>query len=286
MSNRIKSAFSLIEIAIVVLVIGLIVAGIAQAGRLVQKSAISAARSTTNSSPVALIDDLVLWLETTSEKSFNPDEAENGLTVSLWTDINPKSQNNATQSTTTARPTYREKSINNLPALEFDGTTDFMNLPDGTIPYGNTPYTFFFVAKANSIATSNNLIFSGTASANNSLTLYTETNGTLTNSWSASDYNFGAGSSLTSYNIIAVTYSNTPTLQRIGYINGVAATANTPAAVRNSTGTNNIIGSRLGTADFLNGRLAEIIVYRRALETDERKDIENYLSRKWKIKVQ
>src|ERR1051325_5743143 len=99
MSSRIKRAFSLIEIAIVVLVIGLIVAGIAQAGRLITKSTLTSARSTTNSSPVPLVDNLVLWLETTSEESFNASEAKDGLKVSFWKNIAPNAPGglNATQ---------------------------------------------------------------------------------------------------------------------------------------------------------------------------------------------
>jgi prepilin-type N-terminal cleavage/methylation domain-containing protein len=52
-------AFSLIELSIAVLIIGIIIAGITQSSSLIQKMALSSARSLTSSSPVASMRDLV-----------------------------------------------------------------------------------------------------------------------------------------------------------------------------------------------------------------------------------
>ena len=69
--KNLKSGFSLIELSIVVLIIGIIIAGITQASRLVRVSKLSSARTLTQSSPVAGISDLVAWWETTLEKSIS-----------------------------------------------------------------------------------------------------------------------------------------------------------------------------------------------------------------------
>jgi prepilin-type N-terminal cleavage/methylation domain-containing protein len=56
-----KKAFSLIELSIVVLIIGILVAGITQSSRLVSMMKIQSARSLTINSPVASIKGLTIW---------------------------------------------------------------------------------------------------------------------------------------------------------------------------------------------------------------------------------
>ncbi|MFM7620236.1 MAG: prepilin-type N-terminal cleavage/methylation domain-containing protein [Alphaproteobacteria bacterium] len=70
--QRIKNfkAFSLIELSIVILIIGILVAGVTQSSRLIRQMALSSARALTQSSPVPSIAGLVSWYEPTSEKSF------------------------------------------------------------------------------------------------------------------------------------------------------------------------------------------------------------------------
>ncbi|MFM2200772.1 MAG: hypothetical protein RL769_827, partial [Pseudomonadota bacterium] len=64
-------AFSLIELSIVILIIGILVAGVTQSSRLVKRIRLLTAQNITNSSPVPTIKDLALWYESTLERSFN-----------------------------------------------------------------------------------------------------------------------------------------------------------------------------------------------------------------------
>ena len=84
-----NKAFSLIELSIVVLVIGILIAGVIQGSGMLVDSRLKSARALTRSSPVNGIKDLALWLETTSAESFLSSEAENGTRLTLWNDINP-----------------------------------------------------------------------------------------------------------------------------------------------------------------------------------------------------
>ena len=68
--KNIKKAFSLIELSIVILIIGILVAGVTQSSRLVSQFRLLSARNITQSSPVHSIKDLLIWLETTSTKSW------------------------------------------------------------------------------------------------------------------------------------------------------------------------------------------------------------------------
>ena len=66
-----KKAFSLIELSIVILIIGILVAGVTQSSRLLKMMRLQSARSLTNSGPVISINNIVLWVDSVSEESFN-----------------------------------------------------------------------------------------------------------------------------------------------------------------------------------------------------------------------
>ncbi len=131
MTKKISSrrAFSLIELSIVILIIGLTIIGIVAGKKLVSLSSLSKAKSLTNSSPVNGIEDLVFWVETTSKNSFLNGEGIDNQTISGWNDINPQltARKNLTQSSASIRPKYIASSlINNLPAVRFNGVDQYL----------------------------------------------------------------------------------------------------------------------------------------------------------------
>ena len=66
-----KTAFSLVELSIVVLIIGILIAGISQSSRLVRAMKLSTARSLTRSSDVNSIRNLTAWFDATAEGVFS-----------------------------------------------------------------------------------------------------------------------------------------------------------------------------------------------------------------------
>ena len=60
--KNIQKAFSLIELSIVILIIGILVAGVTQSSRLVSQFRLISARNITLSSPVPTIKNLAYWL--------------------------------------------------------------------------------------------------------------------------------------------------------------------------------------------------------------------------------
>lgn len=60
-----KQAFSLIELSIVILIIGILVAGVTQSSRLVRQIKLYSAQSITRSSDINSIGEMVFWAETT-----------------------------------------------------------------------------------------------------------------------------------------------------------------------------------------------------------------------------
>ena len=276
-----SKAFSLIELSIVILIIGILVAGVTQSSRLVKQVKLMSARSITLSSPVPTIKNLVAWYESTSEKSFNDSEASDQSLLKNWYDINLQSsiKLDASQSNDANKPIYAFDESTNLPIVKFIDQ-DFFNLPDATVPFNNMPYTVFFVSRADSMCNCG-ILGSGTYSTNNATNAfrYDGANG-LNNYWWYVDLYMPNTITLKKLTIIDITYD---LAKREGYVDGVLKVT-TPSSNRASTSINNTIGRTL-PGEFLIGSIGEIIIFDRALNTEERKSIENYLSKKWSIKL-
>ena len=278
---NIKKAFSLIELSIVILIIGILVAGVTQSSRLVKQMRLSSARAMTNSSPVPTIKNLVAWYESTSEKSFNDSETSDQSLLKNWYDINLQSsiKLDASQTVDANKPIYTFDEASNLPIVKFIDQ-DFFNLPDGTVPYNNMPYTIFFVSKADVMCVCG-VLGSGTYLTINATNAFRyDTFNGFYNYWWNIDLNMSSTITQKKLTIIDVTYD---LAKRDGFVDGVLK-ATTPSSNRASTAINNTIG-RTAPGEFLIGSIGEIIIYDRALSNEERKSVEGYLSKKWSIKL-
>ena len=75
----------------VILIIGMLIAGISQGIDLYQDAKLSTARTLTKNSRINRIPDLELWLETTLDESFISSETIHNSNISSWLDINNQS---------------------------------------------------------------------------------------------------------------------------------------------------------------------------------------------------
>jgi prepilin-type N-terminal cleavage/methylation domain-containing protein len=129
-SRYLNKAFSLIELSIVILIIGILVAGVTQSSRLMKQFKLSSAQSITRSSDINSILDLVFWAETTLDNSLTNSsgsfQMEDGNAISQWSDINFRSNPkiNLVQANTNNQPIYKSSGINGLPSISFDGVND------------------------------------------------------------------------------------------------------------------------------------------------------------------
>jgi prepilin-type N-terminal cleavage/methylation domain-containing protein len=313
-NTRRNSAFSLIEISIVVLIIGILVAGVTQSSRLLNVARLNSARNLTQSAPVSSIKNLALWIDSTSETSFqanasSPTELDENTPISNWNDLNPQTtlKANLTGSGDT-RPLYERNSMNNLPSVFFDGIDDFMS----TSNFQNisTQSTVFAVVRLPA-ALANQAILSKRPSdgvTHPNIELST----TTTSGWRYLD-----GSGSTGYTPITTAV---PTAASTSYVLSAVYTANSVSGGGTTTATGHAFFQNGGTAaytgvgattygattgaspntsvsdalfigkqglatspSFFGGRIGEIIIFDRALKKEERQSIESYLGKKWGI---
>jgi prepilin-type N-terminal cleavage/methylation domain-containing protein len=289
MRNK-KSAFSLIEISIVVLIIGILVAGITQSSRLISSSKVATAQSLTQSAPVSANKGLMLWLETSMEKSFPAAQSSDGASVVTWNDMNTQSIEKLFAVTSTGTVTYKSTStINGLPSLSFAGSAEMTlsttagsvaatNIQTTGSSAGANNFTFFVVYDDDSTTDAIRGIFH---------------NGVMgTNGWGYANTATASTRAVkigTTTSNMTTGYSRNPTITTVTYdgatakiyTNGGTATSATVASVAPTVSM--FIGGD-GTNRFI-GSISEIIVFDNALRDSDRKSIEEYLSKKYGIKI-
>jgi len=281
-----KLGFSLIELSIAILVIGILVIGVTKGSRIIYSAKIKSARALTDGSPVNSTSNLILWLETTSDKSFDTTVGI-GDQITTWNDINTQSttKNNATQTVSSSySPIYTSNLINGLPALEFDGTDDYLSFSGADLI--GTNYTAFIVEKRTD--GNNNYFIGGTGS---------KTNGTLVFGYNSNKMIFNQYKNSYVTGAIFPYSSPTPRIhcfrfhQAIGrnyHLNGTNITITPSGSVSPTQGLvsyDDAMIAKWATLDYYKGDIAEIIMFNRYLRDGERQEIEDYLSQKWGINL-
>ncbi len=321
-NTRHASAFSLIEISIVILIIGILVAGISQSSRLISAAKLSNAKTLTQSAPVASIKNLVLWLETTSDASFNASDTDDNATITTWNDINPQTVSKVTF-TSSGAPKYKTNLINGLPAVCFNnsncgsGTADhfttsgFSNLTSGITIFAvvKTPDTLAaepLLSKRN-----NNVSYNIPSSSNFQLNTATNANG----AWQFCDGSTQSGSNVTctlaasatvvakSNYVVSLVYNTSSifegttstgiTFFQNGTLSGSLGTDSITTSLPPATipeATSPLLIGRVSTNgnllnQYFKGYIGEIIIFDRALKKEERQSIESYLGKKWGINM-
>lgn len=307
-----SKAFSLIELSIVVLIIGIIIAGITQSSRLVRQSKIKSAQSITQSSPVNGVKGISLWLEPTQDSSF-ASALDDESNLAQWNDINTQTQSRffavPASGTGSAEIKYDVDGINGLPSIKFSGNNTGGNgalsistattLTESAIttnadPNAPNAFTAFVVYKLDATAGSSTytLLTDGVSGTNgwgyarNTSAARTITaNGTST---------AGTGTLSSTQEIATITYAGSTSKAFNLYINGgtafTAANATSSATVITQPASRMFIGGQTAStsgsaSNTWKGLISEVIVFDTVLSTQDLKDVTNYLSKKYNIQV-
>jgi len=289
--NEHNKAFSLIELSIVILIIGILVAGVTSSSRLIARMKVITAQNLTRNSPISSIKDLSVWYETSLDESFDNAEESDDSLISTWFDMNPQStfKVNALQANVGNKPKFKVNIFNGLPGILFNGSSNF--LLANSVGINGKGLTIFLVAKRNA---------------------YSSPSGIMSGLMVGGTDDFAAGCFQTFYDQNSAQYFTVSTGTWFSVVSQPSPADNTPfisSTIFN--GSNNIsylnnfvgttvngsptflvdrlyIGSRFtgnNVNSYFNGYIAEIIIYNRGLNTEERIAVTAYLSKKYNIKA-
>lgn len=298
-----KTAFSIFELSVVIAIIAIVVAAITTSSRIIARSRLASAQSLTASSPIHDLDNVYMWLETTSTKSFNNESPDDSATltttgIGTWYDINPHplTRKNATGYTVDG-PKYYLKCINRLPCLRFDGVDDYMTFT--ATDFGNHDYSIFIIEQRRQDA-SNQIIGTSTSPiTNTSIEIGYDSSNKIVLSQggqSANAIKFTPSPAFGSYDdpiprlhSFIVSTLRSGSSQGNHYLNGTSTASSATTigggfANVTSYTTPTIGANHNGTSfGYYGGDIGEIIIFTRALSKLERRSVEDYLLKKWHI---
>ncbi len=296
-----RKAFSIIEVAIVLLITSLVILASIKATNLIQKSKISRANSLTKNSPLLQFEDIFLWLETTTELSLDENEAENYEDLSAddiafgkgsitkWYDRNPNPVIRRNATSLTSRPKYYYNCLNNIPCLKFN--TNLLNI-NNTINEKLSDYSVLIVEKRNSLSGMPILGSDSNSLLNQSLEIgYLDSSTIYWSQGGSSSDRKEFNSSLLNNDrlnvhlfINATNKSNSSNLKY--YLNGTQISQSNPTSIVDFSNTT--LGSALqigkSGSSYYYGSIGEIIILPYAIPKNQRVALTHYLKKKWRIK--
>lgn len=314
-----NKGFTLIEISIVVLIIAVLIAGITTGIDLHKDAKIALANDITKKSPLTMMPELSLWLETTKIENLEcygtTKTCTNNGKIKIWFDINPTTIdkiNVGRNSNGNSTPTYVEDGINGLPAINFNQDYNqyfsnnqvtnpspppiTKNKQDYTMiavwrPIKKSPYTNLHpqhLISQGSVPNLDNKLYGNIAGA----LVYNPSNNIsfwgYYNSWGA---NIVKRESVANASIMIIEPSGSANSKVSLYNNSLTASSGTCAKTLIGTCdfTVGIFSCRRSSsyeAGQYHGLISEVIVFNRAISNYEAKNIMQYLSQKWSIPLE
>ena len=270
-------AFSLVEVSAVLIIIGILIAGVFAGISLVKKFRIQAAQNLTKSSPISGISSNALWLESSLEDSFLDSESNDTSAISTWTD-QKVTGNKLSITRVGTGPTYAN-TINYIHAVKFSGSTsNYLKIADASFLNG-TNDTIVVLEKRQAANAGNFLSTTDTSDAfDNKLAIGYASDGVINHSHNSTNYTVSAYTdSIDKPRLFVFTQSSTEGQKT--YINGTLAAQDTSKTTLLSGVTTLAIGKGY------TGEIGEIAIFTKALSIPDRKVIEDYIGKKWTRKL-
>lgn len=218
------------------------------------------------------IDGLIIWFD--GKQPFNNgSRPQTGQKLNEWKD---RSGNDNHTTGINGNITYDENK-----GAVFNGSSYF-NLPDGTLPIGDTPYTFYIVCNYTSTGGQFGLIGAGDPGQGQGsfLTIHLEA-GTFMTAWNGMNVNGGCNLKENTTYVHFNAYE-TRGERRMG-LNGTICKTDKPNVPRRSGTSMNVLGKGTNVGNMM-GSIAEVLLYDTNHTDTQREFIEAYLMEKWGIK--
>jgi hypothetical protein len=200
----------------------------------------------------------------------------NGQTIRCWKDKSGRGCN-ATQAGNA--PIWNSSNYVNFT----QSLGQFMNLPNGTLPFasGTNAYSIFAVANLNNTSGGLKTIIGNGSAGTNSFNALQIQAQSIANLWYNNDV---AGGSLTANTFFIANIAFDGSTR---YIYQTGTSVNTTASSGwAAPNTNNVIGVEPATGNwYYDGNIGEILVYNTALTTSQRQQVEGYLAHKWGVQT-
>ena len=278
-------AFSLIEISVVIVIIGILIAGISSGIDLYQEYRSTVARSLTTNSPLIRINDLAIWIDASSVESYQT-LPKDGVKINLLKDIKTsRDKINFTQSVVSKQPIYRNSLINGVGGIEFDGIDDYMTSENSVLSQNISQLGQITIFMVTNILTSSGTGVFFKFETGLSRVGFEINNGKIRFDFPTGAFNAITNNVLSNKNLIIMATSDK--INQKLFINNQLATSLT-----NSNGLSSNLSSPLllgihsdYTSLLTKFNLGELIIYDRALNDREINLITAYLSKKWGIKI-
>ena len=245
--------------------------------------ALMALPCTTQAAPLPFTTGLKLWLDATIGVTTS------GSTVTGWAD---QSSGGHDGSYTTGSPQLAAGAINGLPAISFDGATDYFSLAGGAV-LSSDSFTVFAVATDTGASAGYREIYSNWDGANSWSSVFLGTadgtsparSGRLTDGLYATDAIAAPASPFVSWGV----YQGGVNAEMFvdGNLVGSEAQNSLPADAGNPNGqrdvsTPSFIGQQGSfPGEYWQGLIGEVLVYEGALTADQQAEVYNYLHAKW-----
>lgn len=296
--NKTSRAFSLIELSIVILIIGILIAGVTSGTSLIKKMRLSSAQSLTKSSGISSIKGLTLWLDATqafSEKSLvnssNSTSIEENDDIKSWIDTNPNDSVLESFSGTGAAwyPNYISDGMNGLPTIRFDGVNNRLTAATlfGEL-FSSDEGTIFIVLTTRNFADGIRTMGFYPGSTSSRINFYVGS--TVSFAW------YEASDGTNTNNNVAASTEGIPSIvsaRRTSStinvkVNGVVGTTtnNVTKKIAMSDTCDAFLGwNTNGTTLSPEMDVSEVIIFNRGLSDTDRLYVENYLAKKWRISI-
>lgn len=236
------------------------------------------------------ISGLQLWLDASTINQAD------GTAVASWSDLSGNAYD-AAQATTASQPTYKTNIQNGLGVVRFDGVDDFLSLSTGLGMFNSVPGATVIVVGRYAFDSTSDISFSASVGISSSYRIAMFTTSSNKFQFAVRQTDVGGASAPFStqtgtpftgaIHAGVVNYSST---QRFVYVNnalgGSASGAPFTSGTTSATDSTYIYVGKYGAAGYeLNGDICEIVVYNRALEANEFRQLHQYLGRKWGITI-